>query len=281
VWCLMDSNLFQKKHELWLKILFGAFSLKDEVLYDTLYDFAMIEYRHLVWLGDELVIGKQAFDYDKNSIDFQAENNFELFSSLIESLEEIQNHYHDSTMFARFSSDETYFIEKLTLLLADEKNNAPITAFDKSRKMEGFELDQTQTDALTLFLFEESYKEYELILVYTYSNFYNDSKLLGSLFSDLIHESHFHLKSFARMMSKMGLLSVPRTIMKRVYQFDDLEQFLIDGIKEEEAAKVECLKLAAEINHKELSAFFTFINYQENYHIELMEKALVYLKENK
>jgi len=277
----MDSNLFQKKHELWLKILFGAFSLKDEVLYDTLYDFAMIEYRHLVWLGDELVIGKQAFDYDKNSIDFQAENNFELFSSLIESLEEIQNHYHDSTMFARFSSDETYFIEKLTLLLADEKNNAPITAFDKSRKMEGFELDQTQTDALTLFLFEESYKEYELILVYTYSNFYNDSKLLGSLFSDLIHESHFHLKSFARMMSKMGLLSVPRTIMKRVYQFDDLEQFLIDGIKEEEAAKVECLKLAAEINHKELSAFFTFINYQENYHIELMEKALVYLKENK
>lgn len=281
MWCLMDSNLFQKKHELWLKILFGAFSLKDEVLYDTLYDFAMIEYRHLVWLGDELVIGKQAFDYDKNSIDFQAENNFELFSSLIESLEEIQNHYHDSTMFARFSSDETYFIEKLTLLLADEKNNAPITAFDKSRKMEGFELDQTQTDALTLFLFEESYKEYELILVYTYSNFYNDSKLLGSLFSDLIHESHFHLKSFARMMSKMGLLSVPRTIMKRVYQFDDLEQFLIDGIKEEEAAKVECLKLAAEINHKELSAFFTFINYQENYHIELMEKALVYLKENK
>jgi len=169
----MDSNLFQKKHELWLKILFGAFSLKDEVLYDALYDFAMIEYRHLVWLGDELVIGKQAFDYDKNSIDFQAENNFELFSSLIESLEEIQNHYHDSTMFARFSSDETYFIEKLTLLLADEKNNAPITAFDKSRKMEGFELDQTQTDALTLFLFEESYKEYELILVYTYSNFYN------------------------------------------------------------------------------------------------------------
>ena len=65
--------------------------------------------------------------------------------------------------------------------------------------------------------------------------------------------------------------------MKRVYLFDDLEQFLVDGIKEEEAAKEECLKLAAEINHKELSAFFTFINYQENYHIALMEKALVYL----
>ena len=277
----MNASIFQKKHQLWLKILFGAFSVKDEALFDTLYDFAMIEYRHLVWLGDELVIEKQAFDYDKESIDFQAKDNFELFTIMIEALKEIQSHYHDSTMFARFSSDEAYFIEKLTFLSEDTKNNVPITAFDKSRKMEGFTLDQKQTDALTLFLFEESYKEYELILVYTYSNFYNDSKILGSIFSDLIYESHFHLKSFARMMSKMGLLSVPRTIMKRVYQFDDLAQFLHDGIKEEEAAKEECLKLAAEVNHKELSAFFTFINYQENYHIALMEKALVYLEGKK
>ncbi len=277
----MKSNLFQIKHQLWLKILFGAFSVKDEAIFDTIYDFAMIEYRHLVWLGDELVSENVSFDYDKETIDFQAKNNFELFTIMIKALEEIQAHYTDSTMFSRFSSDEQYFIEKLTFLLEDENNDAPITAFDKSRKMEGFALDQAQTDALTLFLFEESYKEYELILVYTYSNFYNDSKVLGSIFSDLIYESHFHLKSFARMMSKMGLLSVPRTIMKRIYQFDDLEQFLVDGIKEEEAAKEECLKLAADVNHRELSAFFTFINYQENYHIALMEKALAYLEAKK
>jgi len=277
----MKSNIFQKKHELWLKILFGAFSVKDEAIFDTLYDFAMIEYRHLVWLGDALVIEKESFDYDKENIDFQAKDNFELFSIMIEALREIETVYHDSVMFSRFASDEAYFIEKLTFLLEDEKNNAPITAFDKSRKLEDFELNQRQIDALTLFLFEESYKEYELILVYTYSNFYHDSKLLGSIFSDLIYESHFHLKSFARMMSKMGLLAVPRTIMKRVYQFDDLGRFLIDGIKEEEAAKEECLKLAAEINDKELSAFFAFINSQENYHIALMEKALVYLEEKR
>ncbi len=274
----MNRSLFQKKHQLWLKILFGAFSVKDEVIFDTLYDFAMIEYRHLVWLGDALVIEKVAFDYDKEPIDFQAKDNFELFTIMIEALKEIQRHYHDNTMFKRFASDESYFIEKLGFLLEDVKNNAPITAFDKSRKMEGYALNQSQTDALTLFLFEESYKEYELILVYTYSNFYNDSKILGSIFSDLIYESHFHLKSFARMMSKMGLLSIPRTIMKQVYQFDDLAQFLVDGIKEEEAAKEECLKLAAEVNHRELAAFFTFINYQENYHIALMEKALDYLE---
>ncbi len=281
VWLMMTRELFQQKHELWLTILFGAFSVKDEAIFDTLYDFAMIEYRHLVWLGDALVEQKVAFDYDKGAIDFQAKDNFALFAIMIEALKAMKERYHDSTMFERFISDEAYFIEKLGFLLDDETNNAPITAFDKSRKMAGFELNQTQTDALTLFLFEESYKEYELILVYTYSNFYNDSKILGSIFSDLIYESHFHLKSFARMMCKMGILSVPRTLMKRIYRFDDLEQFLLDGIKEEEAAKEECLKLAGEVNHKELSAFFTFINEQENYHIALMQKALKYLEDKK
>ncbi len=277
----MKNSLFQQKQELWLLMLFGAFSVKDEALYDTLYDFAMIEYRHLVWLGDSLVEEGVSFDYDKGEIPFQAKDNFTLFSTMIERLKMMQSAYHDTTMFSRFNADEEYFIQKLQFLLANGKNNAPITAYDKSRVMEGFSLNQSQTDALTLFLFEESYKEYELILVYTYSNFYNDSKLLGSIFSDLIYESHFHLKSFARMMSKMGLLSIPRTIMKRVYQFDDLAQFLKDGIKEEEAAKEECLKLAAAVEHPELSAFFNFINYQENYHIALMEKALDYLGEKK
>ncbi len=277
---MMHSTLFAKKHALWLKILFGAFSIKDEAIYESLYDFAMIEYRHLVWLGDALVLEAKAFDYDKDEISFQAKDNFELFSIMIEAFKTIQNDYHDNAMFARFRSDEQYFIEKLTFLLEDAHNNAPIEAFDKRRKIEGYSLDQSQSDALIIFLFEETYKEYELILTYTYSNFYTDSKLLSGIFGDLIDESHFHLKSFARMLSKMGLLAVPRTIAKRVYQFDDLQQFLIDGIKEEEGAKEECLKLAQAVNHKELSAFFNFINYQENYHIALMQKALDYLGEN-
>jgi rubrerythrin len=277
----MNRSLFQQKHELWLTLLFGAFSVKDEAIFDLLYDFAMIEYRHLVWLGDSLVEEERAFDYDKGEIDFQAEDNFALFHKLIAASQAIEGNYHDSSMFARFRSDESYFIQKLGFLLQDSRNNAPITAFDKKRQMAGYDLNQSQTDALTLFLFEESYKEYELILVYTYSNFYTDSKLLSSIFSDLIYESHFHLKSFARMMSKMGLLAVPRTLSKRVYQFEDLVQFLKDGIKEEEAAKEECLKLAAEVEHPELAAFFNFINYQENYHIALMEKALRYLKDKK
>ncbi len=269
-------DLFRKKHELWLQVLFGAFSIRDEGIFGTLYDFAMIEYRHLNWLGQALADEGTPIDYEKGEIDFRADRNFSLFEKLIDALEEMIRSYpeKEDAMFERFRSDEIYFVQKLKLLLKDPRNDAPITAFDRNREFEGYRFTPEQRDALTLFLFEESYKEYELILVYTYVNFFINSKVLSDIFIDLIYESHYHLKSFARMMSEMGLLSVPRTIMERVYKFEDLEQFLIDGIKEEEGAKEECLRLAKEVGHEAFSSFFNFINNQENYHIALMEKAL-------
>jgi len=277
----MRSKLFEKKHELWLRVLFGAFSVRDEKLYDLLYDFAMIEYRHLLWLGNELKEKDIEFDFNRDQIQIEFENNFDLFASLIDELKGIKIDYEDSIMYERFSNDESYFIKKLELLLEDEKNNEKISAFDKSKELDDITLNDNQLNALILFLFEESYKEYELILVYTYSNFFTDSRLLSSIFFDLIYESHFHLKSFARMMSKMGILALPRVVAKRVYQFDDLEQFLIDGIKEEEGAKELCVKLANDIDNEVLSPFFTFINNQESYHIELMQKALSHIKEQR
>ncbi len=276
---MSKSNIFQKKHELWLSFLFGAFSVEDDKVFDILYDFAMIEFRHLSWLGDALVAEGVEFDFDKDEIDFVATDTHKLFKKLKANIEETQTDYPDGAdvMYDRFRSDETYFIQKLgELSLIHEEEE--IAAYDKSRVMTGYELNKEQTDALTYFLFEESYKEYELILVYMYANFFTDSKLLSNIFIDLIYESQFHLKSFARMMREMGLLHVPRTLMEQIYKFDDLEKFLIDGIKEEEAAKEECLKLARAVDNEELGNFFNFINFQENYHIELMEKALTHIR---
>jgi len=275
-----SDTLFQQKHELWLALLFGSFSLPDEEIADLLYDFAMIEYRHLNWLGGRLAAEGKAFDYEKDEIDYRAETTHALFAKLKLQIEMMGRAYPDpeDAMYARFRSDEDYFVRKLESLMADPQADAEITAYDKHRTLPGYTLDKTQTDALTLFLFEESYKEYELILVYTYANFFADSKRLSNIFIDLIYESHFHLKSFARMMEKMGILTVPRTIMERVYKFEDLEQFLIDGIKEEEGAKEECVKLAEMVGHDALRDFFFFINNQENYHIALMEQALDFLR---
>ena len=268
------KELFRKKHQLFLSLLFGSFSIKDEKLYEVFYDFALIEYRHLSWLGNFIKEEGGEFDYDINrdEVKFMAKTNFELFSNLKDMIQSMS--YPENEMFARFKSDEEFFVKKIDYLLTEDKNDAPIEAYNKSRVLEGYDLDETSTNALIQFLFEETYKEYELIMVYTYSNIHTDSKVLSSIFVDLIYESVFHLKSFARMLSKMGLLYLPRQIMREVYQFDDLGEFLTDGIKEEEAAKEECLKLSQAVQNKDLSNFFNFINNQESYHIELMKKAL-------
>jgi Mn-containing catalase len=82
------------------------------------------------------------------------------------------------------------------------------------------------------------------------------------------------------MLAKMGILSIPRIVIDTIYKRDDIEQFLIDGIAEEQAAKQECIKLSEAVKDEELSSFFTFINFQENYHNELMEKAIKVLKDS-
>jgi rubrerythrin len=93
----------------------------------------------------------------------------------------------------------------------------------------------------------------------------------------MIDESQFHLKSFGEMMAKMGILAIPRTVIPKLYQNKDIKQFLIDGVDEEIKAKEECAALAEAIDDKDISSFLTFIMYQENYHIELMQKAIKYL----
>ena len=49
------DKLYQQKHELWLQILFGAFALPKGEIFDVLYDFSLIEFRHLKWLAKEIV----------------------------------------------------------------------------------------------------------------------------------------------------------------------------------------------------------------------------------
>jgi rubrerythrin len=135
-------------------------------------------------------------------------------------------------------------------------------------------VDQAQVDALTLFLFAESYKEYELILIYAYMQARTSNLLHFDIFQDLVDESHFHLKSFGNMMAKLGILALPRELHAMTYIVKDLDKFVIDGIAEEEAAKELCKELSDSITDEKLSKFFDFINFQENYHIELMKKLL-------
>jgi hypothetical protein len=269
------NPLYTAKHRVWLSLTFASLAIEDEEIKSKLYDFSLIAFRHMKWIGEFILESGEDYNYDRDGLMlYRREDVFEILKALKEEIINLETHYSDTTLFQRIQTDEKYFVEYIDTLLQDERNNHPITAFNMQRKWEDRNLEQSQIDALTLFLFDESYKEYELILVYAYMQTRTNNALYYNVFQDLIDESHFHLKSFGNMMAKLGILALPRELHELTYIVDDLEKFIVDGIAEEEAAKIQCKELSDAIKDEELSKFFDFINYQENYHIELMQKLL-------
>lgn len=269
----MDKT-YQKKHELWLHILFASFAINDEEIKSKLYDFSQIAFRHMKWLGSDTLESGSDYNYDREMTLYKRDNVFEVIQALKDEINSIQKIYGDDILANRIKTDDTYLLEYLEQILRDSSNNKEVTAFNMKREWLDKNLASEQIDALTLFLFEESYKEYELILVYAFMQARTDNTTQFGVFQDLIDESHFHLKSFGNMMAKLGILALPRELHELTYVVKDLEKFVVDGIAEEEAAKVMCKELSDAIKDEDLSKFFDFINYQENYHIELMKRLL-------
>lgn len=270
---MIGSMLFQQKHQLWLRLAFLSFSVNEPNIKNRLYEFSQIEFRHLKWLSQEMNDRSIPYDYGREKsfgIEFSTLN--EGIGVTLAEIGTVQKLYDASTLCERMVRDEAYFIGVLEIFAQD--NVSLSHAFNRRREWSEASLNQEQTDAFTLFLFEESYKEYELILVYLYRLVRSATAIQSSSFADLIDESHFHLRSFGEMMSKMGILSLPRELHPMTYQISDMEKFLENGIVEEENAKEECRRLSGAITDPKLSSFFEFINFQESYHIEIMQKLL-------
>jgi rubrerythrin len=262
-----------KTHEAWLEMLMAGFMSKTKNK-QILFDFSDILFRHFSWLENELIALGESYNYDRDAIPIKVERLSDLLYAIIIRLNEIDLQLlssPDKDLAGRIASDIHYMTDVLSHM-SDEM----VTAFNMERKFPGIALTQEATDALTLFLFEETYKEYELILIYNYLRAHSNDAYLNRIFQILIDESFFHLKRFGDMGAQMGILAVPRIVMKELYQVEDIVAFLKDGIDEELAAKEECKKLSEAVgkDSPELAKFFDFINHQENYHIALMKDAL-------
>jgi rubrerythrin len=271
------KTLLIKTHEVWLETLMAAF-MSQTTSRQTLYEFSDILWRHLTWLEHELIRHGETYDYDRDIVPIKVLHLQDILQNINTRLSEIDLQLvscPDKALANRIASDIRY-MQGVMMHMPDEV----VSAFSVSRTLNGVELTQEATDALTLFLFEESYKEYELIMIYNYLKAHSDDTFINRIFQIMIDESFFHLRSFGQMMSDMGILGVPRVIHKSLYQVENVEQFLRDGIDEEIAAKQQCLDLSNAVakESQELSAFFDFINFQEDYHVSLMEEALEYYK---
>lgn len=262
-----------KIHEAWLEMQMAAFMSSSENK-QTLNHFSDILFRHFCWLEYELIRTSETYSYDRDTLPVKVDRLSVLVNHMINRLNEIDLQLISSSnkaLTGRLSSDIHYMIETLHKMQEEY-----ITAFDMHRTLPGVSLSSEATDALTRFLFEESYKEYELIMIYNYLKAHSDEPYLIRIFQVLIEESFYHFKSFGEMMAQMGILAAPRTVMRELYQIDDVVSFLNDGINEELSAKEECRKLSEAVGNesKQLAKFFDFINSQEDYHIALMKDAL-------
>lgn len=267
--------LLLRTHELWLETLMAGFMSQTDSRV-KLYDFADIIFRHFTWLEHEMIDEGIEYDYERETIPIKIEKLSTILHSIGTHMSELDLMLikcSNETLRHRIASDIKY-MQRTIATMVDEN----VTSFDVSRALNGIELSTEATDALTLFLFEESYKEYELIMIYNYLQAHSDDAFINRIFQIMIDESKFHLRSFCQMMSEMGILGVPRVIHKSLYQIEDVTEFLRDGIDEEIAAKEMCKDLSDAVakDSKELADFFDFINFQEDYHISLMKEALTY-----
>ncbi len=266
-------------HEAWLATLMAGFMSSAENK-QKLFEFSDILFRHFCWIEEEMVKAEISYDYNRDAIPIKVEKLSVLLHNIIQRLNQIdlQLSVVSPDLAHRITHDLKYITGVLATLPEED-----ISAFNTERKFDNLELSDEATDALTLFLFEESYKEYELIMIYNYLKAHSKDAYINRIFQILVDESFFHLKSFGDMMAKMGILGVPRTIFKEMYQVEDIEAFFLAGIDEELAAKEECRKLSEAVgaNSPELAKFFDFINNQENYHIALMKDALAHWESQK
>ncbi len=270
-------DLFREVHELFLATQFTGFMSKTTTRQD-LYEFSNIFFKHFTWLENDFIKRGEEYNYSVNQVPIRVDRLSIMINNIISRIESIENKLDsckDRDIAFRMQSDFNY----IKLALKNIPDEDVSSCFDTKREYPNVNLTDEARDALTLFLFEESYKEYELIMVYNYSKANSNDAFLNRIFQILIDESFFHLRSFGQIMADMGILAVPRSLMEEIYKFDNLKQFLKDGIQEEIGAKEECKKLAEAVssNSEYFASFFAFINNQENYHIVLMQKALEHI----
>jgi rubrerythrin len=269
------QKLIRYQHESFIKFIYASVMVKEASAKQKLNDIAMFKFRHMLWVMQDAANKNIKFDMDFNEeeiMKLKVETEEALLELLIDDLDQNIAEYEgiDTPTIERLRSDDKYFIKELRQLDME----GTISAFNENRTLPGIDLDEASKAALVFFLMEETFKEYELITIYSYLKVHTDIAVADSAFVDLAYDSIYHLRRFAELASKMGVLTLPRIIPHEKYQNIGIIEFLKENIEEELDAEKQCLILAEKIGNEDLSEFLLFISRQEVYHGELLKRAL-------
>ncbi|WP_024790061.1 hypothetical protein [Lebetimonas sp. JH292] len=273
------QKLIRFSHESFIKFIYASVMVKETNAKKLFEDIAMFKYRHMVWAMADAKDEDVKFNMDFNTEEIRKiEKKYasDLLEELVNDLEENLKFYQDynTPTIERLKNDDSYFLSQIKKLDLE----CIITAFNENKELPGVKLDENAKAALVFFLMEETFKEYELITIYSYLKTFSDNEVANSAFTDLAYDSIYHLRRFAQFASEMGVLTLPRSIPHGKYENIGILKFLKENIEEEMDAEKQCLILAEKIGNKELSDFLLFISRQELYHAELLKRALDSLK---
>ena len=268
-------EIIRKTHESFIKFIYSTVMFQENDVKEKLNDIALFKYRHLVWLMQDAVKKDIQFNMD---FDYEEISKIKVYeeSELLEVLKDDLNEnialYEgiDNATINRLRNDDSFFIKELQKFDVEGE----ITSFNEKKMLPEIDLDENAKAALVFFLMEETFKEYELITIYSYLKAHSNIAIANSAFSDLAYDSIYHLKRFAALASKMGILTLPRIIPHEKYENISVVEFLKENIEEEMDAEKQCLILAEKIGNSELKDFLLFISRQELYHAELLQRAL-------
>jgi rubrerythrin len=269
------QRLVRFEHESFIKFIYASVMVKEQAAKRLLEDIAMFKYRHMVWAMTDAVKAGIKFNLDFKEEEIkkiQLKREEDLLEVLINDLEENLRSYGEikTPSRDRFKNDDEYFLSQLRKLDLEGE----ISAFNQSKKLPGVDLEENAKAALVFFLMEETFKEYELITIYSYLKVHSNEADANSAFTDLAYDSIYHLRRFANLAAQMGVLTLPRIIPHDKYENIGIIKFLKENIEEEIGAEKQCLILAEKIGNEELSNFLLFISRQEVYHAELLQRAL-------
>jgi len=273
------QRLIRFQHESFIKFIYASVIVKEQASKKLLEDIATFKYRHMVWAMADAVKAGVKFNMDFKTEEIkkiETKTEEDLLEVLINDLEENIRSYEEikTPSTDRFKNDDEYFLSQLKKLDLEGE----VTAFNQAKELPGVELEENAKAALIFFLMEETFKEYELITIYSYLKVRSNEADANSAFTDLAYDSIYHLRRFAELASQMGVLTLPRPIPHEKYENIGIVEFLKENIEEEMDAEKQCLILAEKIGNEELSNFLLFISRQELYHAKLLQRALNALK---
>ena len=188
------GEIFKCLHETWVKVLFGSFTLEHSSFQEQLYDFSEILYRHLRWVENACIAKDTAYSYERDQLQITARTVGEVALWCDEALAVLQEMMgNEGEMQQRIRQDISFmrFILKYHM-----SSDVPVVAFNRELRYGADTFDEETLGTLIRFLFDESYKEYELIVIYSYAQRRVNDQRVFEIFQILIDESKFHLKSF-------------------------------------------------------------------------------------